>query len=195
MENILVDAEGHVLLTDFGLSIDLNDGIPESGGKLAGTMEYFSPECIDEDLPYGLASDWWSVGILTHELLTGQSPFAGGDYDRDIITNRILNQQPDLDHELHEAPLDFIVRLLQKNATDRLGFENGAQDLKDHVWFKGIDWNLLTHKVYPAPIKFDFVDKYDVCHFDNTFTSTSLMSFENSSDDKQTIEGMKLEVI
>lgn len=190
MENILVDAEGHVLLTDFGLSIDLNDGIPESGGKMAGTLEYVSPECLDEDLPYGLSSDWWSVGILAHELLTGQSPFATADSERDMMRNKILKEQPVLDDELEDAPLDFIVRLLHKNATFRLGFKNGAQELKDHVWFKEIDWNLLTHKIYPVPIPLNFVDKYDVGHFDNIFTSSSVMSFDNSTDEQQIIEGI-----
>lgn len=178
------------MLTDFGLSVDFNEKIPEGDERLAGTANYLSPESIDYSLPYGLSSDWWSVGILAHELLSSTSPFEDGNEDKNVLYQKIKDEPPLLSEEIEGAPLDFIINLLQKNANDRLGSKYGAQELKNHSWFEGIDWNLMAHKAYPAPITHKFVDKYDVCQFDEDFTNASLDLVKNSAKKRQQgIEG------
>lgn len=76
-ENVLIDAEGHVRLTDFGLSkggLESNDGLTES---FCGTPEYLAPEII-RDREYGYSVDWYSFGLVLYEMLTGMNPFKTG---------------------------------------------------------------------------------------------------------------------
>jgi len=76
-ENVLIDSEGHVRLTDFGLSkggLESNDGLTES---FCGTPEYLAPEII-RDREYGYSVDWYSFGLVLYEMLTGMNPFKTG---------------------------------------------------------------------------------------------------------------------
>ncbi|XP_024391162.1 serine/threonine-protein kinase AtPK2/AtPK19 isoform X2 [Physcomitrium patens] len=75
-ENILLDAEGHVMLTDFGLAKEVKEDSPSK--SLCGTMEYMAPEIVQHK-GHGKAADWWSVGILLYEMLTGEPPFANNN--------------------------------------------------------------------------------------------------------------------
>ena len=73
-ENILIDSDGHVRLTDFGLSksgLQNNDGRTES---FCGTPEYLAPEII-KDKEYSYSVDWYSWGLVLYEMLTGINPF------------------------------------------------------------------------------------------------------------------------
>ncbi len=74
--NVLVTNEGRVVVLDFGLAAPLFGGDPRSFGSLAGTVAYLSPEELAGEPPSG-ASDWYAVGVILYEALTGRSPFAG----------------------------------------------------------------------------------------------------------------------
>ena len=79
-ENVMVAMDGHLKLTDFGMSKRLGVG-GERTGTICGTPEYLAPEVL-QGMPYDGAVDWWTVGCLTYEMLTGQSPFKSGDMAR-----------------------------------------------------------------------------------------------------------------
>lgn len=102
------------------------------------------------------AVDWWSVGVLTYELLTGASPFTveGEKNTQQEISRRILNTTPPIPDALDEDVADFISKLLVKDPRLRLGGgEEDAKELKRHPFFEGLDWAALARKEIPAPFK------------------------------------------
>lgn len=102
------------------------------------------------------AVDWWSVGVLTYELLTGASPFTveGERNTQQEISRRILKSNPPIPESLGKDVADFIQKLLVKDPRKRLGGgEEDAKELKRHPFFKSIDWNLLAQKKIPSPFK------------------------------------------
>lgn len=124
LENILLDANGHIVVTDFGLSKELTK---ESNGRsysFCGTMEYMAPEVVrGGKTGHDVSVDWWSVGVLCYELLTGTSPFTiDGDPNKQAeISNRILRMDPPLLENFQKDAGDLIKRLLNKDPAKRLG--------------------------------------------------------------------------
>lgn len=97
LENILLDSQGHIVLTDFGLSKELIGGV--RGLSFCGTIEYMAPEILSQKTSgHDLNVDWWSVGVLTIELLTGQSPFSreGEESNQSVISARIQKEAPNI---------------------------------------------------------------------------------------------------
>lgn len=124
LENILLDSDGHIVITDFGLSKELTK---ESNGRsysFCGTIEYMAPEVVRGDKAgHNISVDWWSVGVLCYELLTGASPFT---LDSDVnnqseISRRILRTTPPMPDIIQPVANDFITRLLNKDPAERLG--------------------------------------------------------------------------
>lgn len=132
-----------------------------------------APEIVSQR-PEGhdLNVDWWSVGVLTIELLTGQSPFSreGEDSNQSIISDRIQNEPPNIPEMIEKNAKDLILKLLQKSPNKRLGSINDAEDLKKHPFFKDFDWEKLRDKKYLAPIKPRLSGNEDVSQFADDFT-------------------------
>jgi serine/threonine protein kinase len=154
LENVLLDFEGHVVLTDFGLSKIFLPHQTRRAYSCCGTFKYMAPEVIQTNRGYDMTADWWSVGVLTYELLTGVSPFS---HDRasdteDKVFYRILETNPTIpDHLSHDAS-DLISKLLAKNPEERLGGgKDNADELKRHPFFKGMNWSDLVKKEIRAP--------------------------------------------
>ena len=94
LENLLLDAEGHIKITDFGLSKILNT--PDTSTRtFCGTPEYLAPEVLDDD-NYGFGVDWWSLGVVLHEMIVGRLPFYSQDQSQlfDAICNSDLPEIP-----------------------------------------------------------------------------------------------------
>ena len=147
-ENLLLDMQGHVCLTDFGL---VKEGLPH--GKLThtfcGSPEYLAPEILQAK-GYGKAVDWWALGTFLYEMLEGLPPF----YDDDIsVMNCKILTQPLWFHPEHfsEEAKDILKGLLNRDPEKRLGASReGAEEIKRHPFFKDIDWDALYHrKVVP----------------------------------------------
>ncbi|XP_068918407.1 ribosomal protein S6 kinase alpha-5-like isoform X3 [Tenebrio molitor] len=176
LENILVDDSGHIVLTDFGLSKEL----PREGDSdqraysFCGTIEYMAPEVVKGGTQgHDIAVDWWSVGVLTYELLTGASPFTveGEKNTQQEISRRILKTTPPIPDSLGKDVADFISKLLVKDPRKRLGGGEGdATELKKHPFFKSLDWNKLSQKEIPAPFKPTIRNELDVSNFSEEFT-------------------------
>uniref|UniRef100_A0A8C9U9V2 Ribosomal protein S6 kinase n=1 Tax=Scleropages formosus TaxID=113540 RepID=A0A8C9U9V2_SCLFO len=170
LENILLDCEGHIVLTDFGLSKEFD----ERAYSVCGTIEYMAPEIVAGDnAGHDKAVDWWSLGVLMYELLTGGSPFAvdGDGNSHSDISRRILKSQPPFPKDIGPLARDIIQRLLVKDPSKRLGSgPSGADDVKKHPFYQKINWKDLAAKKVPAPFKPVIRGEMDVSNFAEEFT-------------------------
>ena len=123
---------------------------------------------------HDIAVDWWSVGVLTYELLTGASPFTkeGEDNGQQNISKRILKDPPPFPTRLGSVVKDLISKLLIKDPAKRLGGggQTDAREIKRHPFFRGIDWDRLAKKLIPAPFKPIIKDELDTRNFSDDFT-------------------------
>ncbi|KUJ07658.1 serine/threonine protein kinase-like protein [Mollisia scopiformis] len=178
-ENCLLDADGHLLLTDFGLSkvaVDENDRC----NSVLGTVEYMAPEVILGQ-KYGMAVDWWSFGALGFDLLTGNPPFQGQNHAK--IQERIVKQKLVMPYFLGPDAKDLLTRLLRKEPNKRLG-SNMPKDMltiKKHRFFRKIDWRKLAKREIEPPIQPLITDPELAENFSADFTELALSPVLTSS--------------
>lgn len=171
-ENCLLDKEGHLLLTDFGLSkIALDDEARCDSSH--GTYEYMAPEVI-KGSPYGKACDWWSLGALGYDLLTGSPPFQANNHAK--IQEKIVKQKLSLPYFLGPDAKDLLIRLLRKEPSKRLGYHmpKDLHTIKKHRFFRKIDWKLLENRRLEPPINPVVTDPALAENFSDDFTHLPL---------------------
>lgn len=145
-ENLLLDKDGHLKLADFGFA----KFVPNLTYTLCGTPEYLAPEII-LGRGYGKSVDWWALGILLFEMLTGNPPFNGETPT--AIYEKTLKGQVHYPSFLHQSTVDFISGLLTLDPSRRLGCsEQGASEMKYMQFFAGINWEAVYHRAYRPPI-------------------------------------------
>ncbi|MBA0821764.1 hypothetical protein Goarm_018604 [Gossypium armourianum] len=120
----------------------------ERSNSFVGTEEYVSPEVVRGD-GHEFAVDWWALGILTYEMLYGTTPFKGKN--RKETFRNVLTKEPKFMGQPN-ALTDLIGRLLQKDPEKRLGYHGGACEIKQHAFFRGVRWDLLTEVLRPPYI-------------------------------------------
>ncbi|KAJ1555228.1 camp-dependent protein kinase catalytic subunit [Cladochytrium tenue] len=138
-ENLLLTADGHIKITDFGFA----KFVPDQTWTLCGTPDYLAPEII-QSKGYGKAVDWWSLGILIYEMLAGHPPF----YDEDPfkLYEKILICKLRFPPHFDPMARDLVRRLLTPDLSKRFGnLKGGSEDIKRHRWFHGIDWDSLRN--------------------------------------------------
>jgi len=146
-ENILLDQSGHIKITDFGLAKDFTNGTKEKANSFCGTAEYLAPEIVQAK-EYDKSVDYWALGVLIYEMLTGAPPFE--DDNRINLYNKILHAVPDLKHPNISVPAaDLLKRMLEKDPKDRIR----AEEIKKHLFFKTIDFTKLLMKEITPPFK------------------------------------------
>jgi serum/glucocorticoid-regulated kinase 2 len=165
-ENILLDYTGHIALCDFGLC-KLNMSEKDKTNTFCGTPEYIAPELL-ENQGYTKTVDWWTLGVLLYEMMTGLPPF----YDENVNTmyQRILHDPLRFPEDISAEAKSVMTCLLVRNPTRRLGV-NGAEEIKQHPFFKTIDWKKLLQKRVQPPFKPSVTGLIDVSNFDAEFTS------------------------
>lgn len=170
-ENILLDAEGHLLLTDFGLSKVATDDATCS--SILGTVEYMAPEVVKGE-KYGKAVDWWSLGALAYDMMVGSAPFPGNNHRK--VQQNILKQKLALPYFLSNDAKDLITRLMKKDPKKRLGSQmpKDLAIIKGHRFFRHIDWKKLAAREVEPPIQPMITDPELAENFSDEFTALSL---------------------
>ncbi|XP_074635298.1 ribosomal protein S6 kinase beta-1-like isoform X1 [Acropora palmata] len=166
-ENILLDTQGHVVLTDFGLC---KEAVFENSltHTFCGTIEYMAPEILTRS-GHGKAVDWWSLGALMYDMLTGSPPFCGDSRKKTI--DKILKGKLVLPPYLTVEAKDFLRKLLKRHPQARLGSGNdGTRPIKIHPFFRAVKWDDLYSKKVEPPFKPSIAGEDDVSQFDSKFT-------------------------
>ncbi|KAJ1508488.1 hypothetical protein HMI54_008326 [Coelomomyces lativittatus] len=168
-ENVLLDSNGHIALTDFGLCKEnLHDSTTNT---FCGTAEYLAPEVL-LGLAYGRAVDWWSLGILFYEMIAGLPPFYSENTH--LMYNKVLNEDAQFDERFSPLAIEFIQGLLQRDPKLRLGGgPSDAEELKNHPYLNHVDWDRLSKKEVSTPFKPRVDSEVDTSNFDTSFTKIS----------------------
>lgn len=166
-ENILLDSQGHIKLTDFGLS---KESLEEEKltFSFCGTVEYMAPEVVSRK-GHNTAADWWSYGVLMFEMLTGSLPFQGAN--RKETMAMILKAKLGMPQFLSPEAQSLLRVLFKRNPANRLGADpTGTDSLKKHPFFASIDWDKLYKREVQPPFK-PVLHRSDTFYFDQQFTS------------------------
>nr|XP_040229728.2 ribosomal protein S6 kinase 2 beta-like isoform X1 [Anopheles coluzzii] len=167
-ENILLDQDGHIALTDFGLSKQPLDG--SKTYSFCGTVEYMAPEVVNRK-GHTFAADWWSFGVLMFEMLTGNLPFHGSN--RNDTMNQILKTKLGMPENLSPEAQSLLRALFKRNPQNRLGAgPNGIEDIKRHEFFANVDWDAFERKEVRPPF-IPAVSRDDAFYFDSEYTNKS----------------------
>ena len=144
-ENLLVDSNGYLKITDFGFAKYVTDVT----WTLCGTPDYLAPEII-QSKGYGRAVDWWALGVLIYEMLAGYPPFFDDDHVR--LYEKILSGRLKFPSHFDPEAKDLVKNLLTADLSKRFGnLRAGASDIKNHKWFADMDWQGLWQLSIPAP--------------------------------------------
>lgn len=147
-ENILLDYQGHIALCDFGLcKLDMKD--EDRTNTFCGTPEYLAPELL-MGKGYNKTVDWWTLGVLLYEMLTGLPPFY--DENTNEMYRKILSEPLHFSDVVPPAAKDLLTKLLNRDPAQRLG-ANGSAEIKAHPFFHAIDWRKLLQRKYEPTFK------------------------------------------
>ncbi|KAG0265633.1 AGC protein kinase Gad8 [Actinomortierella ambigua] len=165
-ENILLDYTGHIALCDFGLC-KLGMTETETTNTFCGTPEYLAPELLLGQ-GYTKTVDWWTLGVLLYEMLTGLPPF----YDENIheMYRKILQDELRFPEDVAPDARSLLSALLTRDPNQRLG-NNGSSAIKQHPFFKAISFSQLMAKKIQPPFKPSVSSAIDTSNFDEEFTS------------------------
>ncbi|MCQ2821506.1 MAG: serine/threonine-protein kinase [archaeon] len=182
-ENVLIDFQGHIKLTDFGLSKILSEEDKKTY-TMCGTAEYLAPEIILEK-GYDKSCDWFSFGALMFEMLCGYHPFPRKGRK---IDPRIYMSPIKIPRYLTEDARDLLSKLLEVNPRKRIGY-NGAEEIRKHPYFKEVEFEKVFAKAYTPPFVPKLKGETDLKYFDPGFTSEDVDSFkDNTFKNKQNFD-------
>eukprot|EP01103_Thecamoeba_quadrilineata_P002859 TRINITY_DN12718_c0_g1_i1.p1 TRINITY_DN12718_c0_g1~~TRINITY_DN12718_c0_g1_i1.p1 ORF type:complete len:445 (+),score=125.50 TRINITY_DN12718_c0_g1_i1:45-1379(+) len=142
-ENIYLKSDGNICLTNFSVAKELEDG--ERTGTLVGVPIYLAPEVLEKN-EYDKAIDFWALGILIFEMLTGNPPFDSKDVRK--LYHKIVTENVKIPKSMSPAASSLMKVLLVKDPADRL---TDIDALKNHEFFKDIDWEKLEKKEATPP--------------------------------------------
>jgi novel protein kinase C epsilon type len=152
LDNILLDAEGHCKLADFGMCKEgILEGITTT--TFCGTPDYIAPEILQE-LEYGASVDWWALGVLMYEMMAGQPPFESDN--EDDLFESILHDDVLYPVWLSKDAVSILKGFMTKNPSRRLGCmvaHGGELAIRVHPFFRDMDWAALEQRKVKPPFK------------------------------------------
>uniref|UniRef100_A0A674BGQ8 non-specific serine/threonine protein kinase n=1 Tax=Salmo trutta TaxID=8032 RepID=A0A674BGQ8_SALTR len=171
LENLMLDKDGHVKITDFGLC---KEGITDAATMktFCGTPEYLAPEVL-EDNDYGRAVDWWGLGVVMYEMMCGRLPFYNQDHEK--LFELILMEEIKFPRTLSSDSKSLLSGLLIKDPNKRLG--GGPDDAKEimrHSFFVAVDWQDVYDKKLVPPFMPQVSSETDTRYFDEEFTAQTI---------------------
>ena len=171
-ENVLINKDGYIKITDFGLSKEnISDNF--SAKSFCGTPEYLAPEII-EGKGHGQAVDWWSLGSILYEMLTGLPPFYAKD--REKLFQSIKTDNIKLYKYLSDEAKDLLTKLFIKDPEKRLGSgPKGLNDIQKHPFFGSINWDSILEKKIKPPFTPKLRSETDTRYIDPEFTTSTAM--------------------
>jgi serine/threonine protein kinase len=170
-ENIMIDANGHIKLTDFGLS-KMVKKTKEKAFTICGTPQYLAPEILSDD-GYDNSVDWWSLGCVMYEMLVGAAPFKipKGSY----LSADLYKKKVNIPEYVTPEAKDLIKQLLVPNPKRRLGYGvDGAKKIKEHKYFEDIDWDDAWNQKLTPPFIPQLNGETDLRYFDKMFTNEQI---------------------
>ncbi|KAI7900986.1 kinase-like domain-containing protein [Cokeromyces recurvatus] len=185
-ENILLDYNGHIALCDFGLC-KLNMTDSKRTNTFCGTPEYLAPELLLGQ-GYTKTVDWWTLGILLYEMLTGLPPFY--DENTNEMYRKILQEPLRFPDDMSESAQDLLIKLLARDPNRRLG-NRGTDEIRNHSFFRSIDWVKLMRKEIQPPFKPTVKSAYDTTNFDEEFTSEQPVESVTTEEDSHISKTMQ----
>ncbi|XP_058228704.1 protein kinase C epsilon type-like [Hemibagrus wyckioides] len=167
--NILLDADGHCKLADFGLCAEgILDG--KTANTFCGTPNYMAPEVL-QYWEYDTSVDWWALGVIMYEMMTGYAPFH--DHNEEKMFESIISAEPEYPSNLSRNAVSILKAFLRKKPMDRLGCvvsEGKENAIKAHPFFSNINWSWLEQRKITPPFQPQITSKRDVNNFDGRFT-------------------------
>merc|ERR1711971_357702 len=172
--NILLDEHGHVRISDLGLACDFSKKRPHAS---VGTHGYMAPEVLSKSTAYDSSADWFSFGCMLYKLLKGHSPFRQHKTkDKHEIDRMTLTMNVELPDNFSPELKHLLEGLLQRDTDKRVGCGgHGAEELKTHPFFTGVDWVQVYQQKYPPPLipprgEVNAADAFDIGSFDEEDT-------------------------
>lgn len=160
-ENVLLNAKGHAVLTDFGLS-----STDEVCRSILGTPEFTAPEVLKGE-SYSFPADWWSFGVMIYDMLCGGVPYKGSNPEKllkKINTGKLLFPSSTI---ISEDAKDLIKKLLKTSPDKRMPVDSKFDDFKKHRFFRKINWKELRKNTPPIVPNCDNLE--DATNFDKEY--------------------------
>lgn len=173
-ENIVIDEQGHLKITDFGLS-QLNFKWNSVSTEFCGSPEYMAPEMIMQ-MGHGREIDYYALGVLMYEMLVGIPPHYNSN--RAQMYSDILHKKENYPFSMSHLAVSFIKALLQKDPKQRLGSRGGIVEIKQHPFLADVDWNAMLNKKIPPPLA---ITK-SASNFDQKYTKMKLQFDEDEEE-------------
>uniref|UniRef100_A0AAZ3PVG2 Protein kinase C n=1 Tax=Oncorhynchus tshawytscha TaxID=74940 RepID=A0AAZ3PVG2_ONCTS len=191
LDNVLLESEGHIKLTDYGMCKE---------GLRPGDTTSLRSILRGED--YGFSVDWWALGVLMFEMMAGRSPFdIVGSTDNpdqnteDYLFQVILEKQIRIPRSLSVKAASVLKGFLNKEPKERLGChpQTGFADIMGHPFFRNVDWDLMEQKQVAPPFKPNISGEFGLDSFDTQFTNEPIQLTPDDDDAVKKIDQSEFE--